>query len=74
MDDSEVIGYRLNSIVGTTNHLFYPVSSDIKNVVLEVGNVGRGEAESNITHREHDIFNVGRHGVEQMVCRPHNGV
>ena len=52
--------------MGTTNHLFYPVSSDIKNVVLSVGNVGLGFASSNITHLEHDIFNVELPEVEQM--------
>ena len=52
--------------MGTTNHLFYPVSSDIKNVVLSVGNVGLGFASSNITHLEHDIFDVELPEVEQM--------
>ena len=52
--------------MGTTNHLFYPVSSDIKNIVLSVGNVGLGFASSNIIHLEHDIFNVELPEVEQM--------
>ena len=42
--------------------------------LTQEGTVGRGGAESNIARREHDISNVGRHGVEQMVCRPHKGV
>ena len=54
--------------------MFYLGEFDIRNVVLKAGNVGRGEAESNIARREHDISNVGRHGVEQMVCRPHKGL
>ena len=52
--------------MGTTNHLFYPVSSDIRNVVLSAGNVGLGFASSNITCLEHDISNVELPEVEQM--------
>ena len=52
--------------MGTTNHLFNPVSSDIRNVVLSAGNVGLGFASSNITFLEHEISNVEFPEVEQM--------
>ena len=52
--------------MGTTNHLFNPVSSDIRNVVLSAGNVELGFASSNITCLEHDISNVELPEVEQM--------
>ena len=56
----------MKTLVGTTNHLSHPVSSDIRNVVLTAGNVGLGFASSNITRRSHNISNVGLPGVEQM--------
>ena len=52
--------------MGTTKHLFYLVSSDIRNVVLLGDNVGRGFASSNIIRLEQDISNVGIPEVEQM--------
>ena len=47
---------------GALYYIFvFPVESNIRYVVLGISNVGRGEAEPNITDPEHNISNVGRH-------------
>ena len=52
-------------------HMFYLGEFNTRNVVQAAGNVGRGEAESNLARREYNISSVRRHGVWQMFCCPH---
>ena len=51
-------------------HLTCLPESDIRNVLRMTGNVGPGDAESNIARHEQDVSNVERRWGMLMFCHP----